>query len=64
MKKSGSTQCFLLMKATEVLVPYPDEQMAAYTVSRDVNKVNNNNPELIIEKKHPPSFKQGNLFEG
>ncbi|MFK7806387.1 MAG: SOS response-associated peptidase [Saprospiraceae bacterium] len=49
-------------EATQVLLPYPAELMNSYSVSREVNKVKNNHPGLIIEEKYPPSLKQGNLF--
>lgn len=35
----------------QTCIPYPDDLMRKYRVSVDVNKVANNNPELILESK-------------
>ncbi len=51
-------------EALQMLLPYPADQMQAYRVSDRINKVTNNDPELIkeikVEKKD--SSIQGSLF--
>lgn len=48
--------------ALNVLQAYPSDQMTSYTVSDSVNKVANNDKELIIEKKYTEPPRQGSLF--
>ncbi len=48
--------------ALDTLHPYPSAQMDSFTVSERVNKVANNDEELIFEKKYKEPPKQGTLF--
>lgn len=48
-------------EALKMIAPYPDELLEAYTVSKKVNKVSENNASLIEEFLHDDS-PQGSLF--
>ena len=46
----------------EMIKPYPEELMEAYTVSTKVNNVRENDPSLIERKDYPELMDQGQLF--
>jgi len=50
-------------EAMQLLLPYPDDLMEAYTVSEKVNKVQNNDASLMEHQLYIPPPKQGNLFD-
>ena len=49
-------------EALQLIEPYPDDAMHAYTVSSRVNKVSENDASLIEEVPYTPPPRQGKLF--
>lgn len=47
--------------AIQLIHPYPNDQLHAYTVSRRIGKVTENDPELLLEEKYEEG-EQGTLF--
>ena len=47
--------------AIQLIHPYPSDQLHAYTVSRRIGKVTENDPELLLEEKYEEG-EQGTLF--